>query len=332
MLKSIFVIIGTAIGAGFASGKEVYTFFNLYQENGFLGIILSNLLIGIVIYVVLKKSNKIRANTLKDLLKNAELPKLLTNTLISIINIFLLISFYIMVAGFSTYFKQELNVPQILTTVIVLILCYITFLKNIEGIAKINSIIIPILILIILIIGFKSNILENLGNLDLSKIEIKGNWILKSIEYASYNSILLIPMLISISKYTIKKEKITSILTTAILFVLTLTIYLIMYKFSNIAAIEMPLVYIAGKLGNIFKLIYGLVIIFAIYSTMISSGYSFLKSCTNSEKAYKTLAIIICITAIFMSRFKFSELVNLIYPIFGILGLIQIIILTKVRK
>ena len=332
MLKSIFVIIGTAIGAGFASGKEVYTFFNLYQENGFLGIILSNLLIGIVIYVVLKKSNKIRANTLNDLLKNTELPKLLTNTLISIINIFLLISFYIMVAGFSTYFKQELNVPQILTTVIVLILCYITFLKNIEGIAKINSIIIPILILIILIIGFKSNILENLNNLYLSKIELKGDWILKSIEYASYNSILLIPMLISISKYTIKKEKITSILTTAILFVLTLTIYLIMYKFSNIAAIEMPLVYIAGKLGNIFKLIYGLVIIFAIYSTMISSGYSFLKSCTNNEKTYKTLAIIICITAIFMSRFKFSELVNLIYPIFGILGLIQIIILTKVRK
>lgn len=332
MLKSIFVIIGTAIGAGFASGKEVYTFFNLYQENGFLGIILSNLLIGIVIYVVLKKSNKIRANTLNDLLKNTELPKLLTNTLISIINIFLLISFYIMVAGFSTYFKQELNVPQILTTVIVLILCYITFLKNIEGIAKINSIIIPILILIILIIGFKSNILENLNNLYLSKIELKGDWILKSIEYASYNSILLIPMLISINKYTIKKEKITSILTTAILFVLTLTIYLIMYKFSNIAAIEMPLVYIAGKLGNIFKLIYGLVIIFAIYSTMISSGYSFLKSCTNSEKTYKTLAIIICITAIFISRFKFSELVNLIYPIFGILGLIQIIILTKVRK
>ena len=32
MLKTIFVIIGTIIGAGFASGQEIYSFFNIYEE------------------------------------------------------------------------------------------------------------------------------------------------------------------------------------------------------------------------------------------------------------------------------------------------------------
>ena len=30
ILKTIFVIIGTMIGAGFASGQEIYLFFNRY--------------------------------------------------------------------------------------------------------------------------------------------------------------------------------------------------------------------------------------------------------------------------------------------------------------
>lgn len=33
VLSIIFVIIGTIIGAGFASGQEIYTFFNRYGFN-----------------------------------------------------------------------------------------------------------------------------------------------------------------------------------------------------------------------------------------------------------------------------------------------------------
>ena len=50
MFKAIFVIIGTIIGAGFASGKEIFTFFNIYGIWGFLGLIISELIIGFVLY------------------------------------------------------------------------------------------------------------------------------------------------------------------------------------------------------------------------------------------------------------------------------------------
>lgn len=50
MLNSVFVIIGTIIGAGFASGREILTFFNVYNWYGFLGLIFSEIIIGFVIY------------------------------------------------------------------------------------------------------------------------------------------------------------------------------------------------------------------------------------------------------------------------------------------
>ena len=45
MLKIIFVLIGTFVGAGFASGKEVFNFFSVYKFNSFISIIIFSILL-----------------------------------------------------------------------------------------------------------------------------------------------------------------------------------------------------------------------------------------------------------------------------------------------
>ena len=330
--KVIFTIIGTVIGAGFASGQEIYSFFNIYGEQGFLGIILSDLLTGFIIYKILKKSNKYSIISYKHLLKNTNLPQNVINVFNIIVNIFLILSFYIMVAGFATYFKQEFNIPKIIMILITVLICYFTFKKKIEGITKINNIIIPILILITCVIGIKVNIMEEIQKIEIQNIQIKNNlsWMIKGIEYASYNSILLIPMLISIKKYAVNKEKSVSIISTVILFILSSIIFFIIIKYryiGNINNIEMPMVYIAGKFGEIYKYIYGIVIIFSIYSTMISAGYGLLEN-VEKEK-YQFFNRILCFSAIFIAHISFAELINITYPVFGILGIIQLIYVLK---
>ena len=69
ILKVVFVIIGTLIGAGFASGQEMYLFFYSYGIEGLIGILISNILMGIVIYKVLVKVKKHNIETYKDLLE-----------------------------------------------------------------------------------------------------------------------------------------------------------------------------------------------------------------------------------------------------------------------
>ena len=323
-IKAIFVIIGTIIGAGFASGQEIYSFFNVYQENGILGILISSILIGISIYIILKKSSELNVNSYNELLEKSAISNNIKIILKFIINLFILISFYIMVAGFGAYFKQEFNVPNILTAIIILIICYITFMKNIEGIAKVNTIIIPALIIIVIGLGVKCNIISTISNASIANMQVSGNWLISSIEYASYNTILLVPILLSLKKYAEKNEKKISIITTIIFFSLSIIIYFIMFNMEGLENVEIPLVYIANQFGNIYSIIYSIVVVSAIYTTMISAGYGFLNNCTKTKKSYKLLAIIICISAVFISNFSFAKLVNLTYPVFGLLGLIQL--------
>ena len=42
ILKVVFVIIGTLIGAGFASGQEIYAFFFSFGIKGLAGILISS--------------------------------------------------------------------------------------------------------------------------------------------------------------------------------------------------------------------------------------------------------------------------------------------------
>ena len=53
-ISIVLVIIGALVGAGFASGQEIYSFFYLYGKNGIYGILIMSVLIGILIYKSLK--------------------------------------------------------------------------------------------------------------------------------------------------------------------------------------------------------------------------------------------------------------------------------------
>ena len=152
ILKVVFVIIGTLIGAGFASGQEVYAFFFSFGIKGLIGILISSFIIGITIYKTFKIIQKNNINNygefLNSFIKNNKI-NYITNT---IINIFILISFYIMIAGFGAYLQQELNLNSIIGSSILAILCLILFKTNVNGLVKVNEILIPILIIIIILI------------------------------------------------------------------------------------------------------------------------------------------------------------------------------------
>lgn len=155
IIKVVCVIIGTIIGAGFASGKEIYLFFNRYGERGILGIIIASILTGIIIYKVLMQIRCVEASNYKEYLNQMKIKPAIKDVLNIIINIFLLVTFYIMIAGFCAYFQEEFNMPTIIVGSVVCLMCYIIFMNHIEGVTKINTILIPFLIAMIVLMGIK---------------------------------------------------------------------------------------------------------------------------------------------------------------------------------
>lgn len=152
ILKVVFVIIGTLIGAGFASGQEIYAFFFSFGIKGLLGILISSSLIGITIYKTFQIVYKNNTNNYGDFLNRFIKNKKINNITNSIINIFILVSFYIMIAGFGAYLQQEFNLNSIIGSCILAILCLILFKTNVNGLVKVNEILIPILIVIVILI------------------------------------------------------------------------------------------------------------------------------------------------------------------------------------
>lgn len=331
ILKITYVILGAIIGAGFISGQEIYLFFYKYGTSGLVGIIISGIIIGIIINktcIILKNNN---INNYQEFIKiiipskNKYIKLILNN----IITIFLLISFFIMCAALNSFFKQEFNIPLYLIGFINFILCIIIFLKENKIIIKINEFLIPIIILLIIFLMFKNSV-----NISFYEISINNNLILSifnGILYASYNSILLIPVLITLNKLILNKNQINiiSIISSFFIIFLEIIIYFLISNINNFSNIEFPLIYIANLYGLNYYYTYSFVIAIAIFTTIISVGYSFLINTCKNKKKYKLLALLICFLSIFISYLGFSNLVNILYPIFGVLGIIQIFFLIK---
>lgn len=329
-LNIISVILCTFIGAGFASGKEIYNFFGRFGRAGIFGIFLSGILTGLIIFITIKisKNSKIENNV--KFMEKIKAPKIMYN----IVNIFLLISFYIMIAGFAGYFKQEFNVPLYIASGALCLLLYITLINQIEGIVKINTYIAPILISIMIYICIKYG-KEN-GKLICENVNLVRS-IFNAVLYFSYNSIILIPILVSLSKFvTSKKENIKiSALSAIIIIILTFGIYQVLINSNlNIEIIELPVVAIINN--NLEKILYSIAIETAIFTSAISAGYGVIenlsKKTKDNRKKYRFIVGVICILGIPISAIGFGNLVNTLYPMFGVYGLVQIILMFKVRE
>lgn len=324
----VFTIIGALIGAGFASGQELYSFFYIYGIKGIYGIIVTSFLITILIYKILKIIYIKKITNYDEFLSVFIKNKKITKTTNLILNILLLVTFYIMIAGFGAYFEQEIGINKMFGSLILIIMCFCVFQTSVEGVIKISRYIVPILILAIIGIGLIN--LLTINNLDTNIIDYKTNWLLSSITYSSYNIILLIPVLISL-KNQIKREKnikYIAIISGAITAILAIIIYTLLMRIDiDISKLEMPVVYMIRTFYEKFKTIYAFIILVSIFTTAISIGTGLLQNLNKKGKSYTQFVIFLCITSLIISNFGFSNLVKNVYPFFGYIGIIQIVLI-----
>ena len=303
-------------------GQEIYLFFYRFGISGMWGIIICNIIMALTIYKTLNIVNEKEIYSYKEFLNSIFKDRKF------LINIFLCATFFIMISGFGTYLSQAFEINKIIGSSILAIISYFIFLKNIEGITKINSIIIPSLILMVIIIG-----IQNILGLDIKKIGTnvtitqKSFWIIQAILYASYNLILVIPVLINLKKFLKNKNQIKSITIGEgiAMCLMSMLIFLLLVNVdTNFSNLEMPIIYVIENKFSVFKFVYGIIILTAIFTTAISVGIAFLNNVCPKENSFPQIAAILCITSILVSPIGFSNLVNSLFPIFGYLGIVEI--------
>ena len=308
-------------------------FFFSYGKRGILGIGVSAILLGIIIYktMIIIKKNKI--TTYKEFLLSIVPKKWRKEKVLEIINIiiniFILITFYIMIAGFGGYLAETIEIPQIIGSSILAIMCVIIMSKETKGIVKVSEIIVPILIVFIVVIGVYTVISTNVANkIEQMNIINGSSWLVSGVLYASYNTILLISVLISVNNIIDRREvSKASIVITFMIFLLATAVFVSMLKIDvNIKKIEMPVSYVIGTQLPKLKVLYGIVILTSILTTAISLIAGLMQN-VKEKNNKKIWLYLICISSIFISQIGFSALINFLYPIFGYIGIIQILLI-----
>ena len=324
------VFIGTIVGAGLASGKEITEFFTQYGFKSFLGIICCGIFYIIMSSIISKISINNNLNSYSDVI-NLISPNLVGKLTGFITTLFLISSASIILAGSGALINQFFGVPKILGSLIMLSIAVFFLLRGTDGLIEVNSFIVPGLVCTITVVTFLYFCFcrDTLSLTNITSFPAKRDGILLStILYAGYNTLSASGVIVPLSS-TMKKSRTMligiicgSIGLTLLCFMINL---LLTINQPYIYNYEIPLLFVVNRFGNIIQAVLLMIIWLEMFSTEISDVYSISKTIEQSFNIdFKKAIFPVITTALIISQFGFGNLITKLYPLFGLLSLIFI--------
>jgi len=321
-ISFIFLIIGSIIGAGFSSGKEIVVFFSNAGKISYVIIILTFFLLYYSINAFIKFANLVSANNIYSL------NKILFKKTYKFFNFFILAGLFIfisaMVAGLNSVgniiFK---NIRFPVLTIVSLFFSFFISLNGYSAIKKVNNILMPIVIILMLVVTiFNIIFYKNSSQIAFIKANYFKYFML-AIFYIGYNIVFSSGLIISNSQnFNNKKRRINTFLISVILVGLVFLInYTLLHNSYNVLISDLPLLMLAFNINSLMGYIFAFVLWFSILTSLISSLYLFVN---NFKNKFLISAIILCF-AFALSFLGFSSIINYIYPIQGVISLIFIL-------
>lgn len=324
-VKIASIYVGTVIGAGFASGREIVEFFGVYGLKGILGMIISGILFSSVGSLLLIKiyNNKIKGF---NELVNSIFGKKIGLIIDTIITFSLYTGFSVMISGSGAIFKEELGLSYNIGIIIMVICSFIVFLFSLEGLSFINTILVPLLIIGIIFTSIYVNIREgyNFSNVIGVSLTGKGNFLSSAFLYVGSNSLIILVVFSSLlplvdSKKTAISGGVAGGIILSILGISILTSILIYYN--EVFQLDIPMLKICSYIGYNYRKLYAIILWIAMFTTALANGFGFMNRIAN-RKHKLLLTVLFCISAIPLAKLGFSNLVGVLYPIFGFIGFI----------
>lgn len=325
------VFIGTIVGAGLASGKEITEFFTTFGVYSFIGIIFCGLFYVFMGRIICKISIKYNLESYSDMIHKIS-PNFFGKITGITTTFYLISSASIILAGSGALIHQFFDIPKVIGTLIMITISAFFLLRETNGLIEINSIIVPTLIVTIttitLLYIFKAPESISITNL-MSMVPKKENGIVVStILYCGYNILCCSGVLVPLSASIKKSRTMTlgvslgAILLAILCGMLNL---LLMVNQPEIYQFEIPLLFVANRFSTVIQALLLMVILLEMFSTEVSDVYSIGKSLEQTFKVpFKKGIFLVLLIAFPISLIGFGNLITTLYPIFGLLSLVFI--------
>ena len=299
-VKIGFAYVGIVVGAGFSTGQEVMQFFSPYGLWSYIGVILSGLILGFIGRQVAKIGTAFDAQN-----HESTLDYLFGNKFSKIVD-YLLIFF--------------------------LIVIYITLLMDFNKIVRALGVVIPFLIILVVIIAayylFNGSI--SFGEVNDSVPDaslVKG--ILYGINYGGLAFAVGFSTIVAIGGDASRRRVSgAGALFGGIVYMILLALinFALQWEFTKIEDASIPMLTLANDIHPWIGLVLSIIMLAVMYNTILGLMYSFAARFTEPySKKYHIFIVVMVIVAFALSFVGFAGLINFLYPIMGVVGLVVVI-------
>ncbi|WP_019153007.1 YkvI family membrane protein [Robertmurraya massiliosenegalensis] len=325
------VYVGTIVGAGFATGREIVEFFTRFGFIGLIGILMSGYIFIALGSKLMRVSAKIGASSYQEF--NIFLFGRLFGSIINIMMLVMLLGVCgVMLSGAGAIFSEQLGLSRNFGLLLTLSLSIIVLIVGIKGLFAVNTIVVPLMISFSFILMFISFQLPNFLDQLFFIPYVDDGWksVVSPFSYTALNLGLAQAVLVPVAA-EIKNEDtvkwggtIGGIALTLIL----LSSHFTLMMLPNVEAFEIPMAVVMKNLAAGLHGLYILIIYGEIFTSVIGNVFGL-------ERQLKTffrlpsLVIVggILAIAFVISQVEYGTLLSYLYPIFGYISIIFIILL-----
>lgn len=327
MLAVGFTIVGSVIGAGFASGQEIWFFFASQGRYAFAGVAVASVLLLAFVLLIARWSFQASSDSHEALLYHLAGPRA-AGILATILAIFFWCGLTVMLAGSAALIPPANVLVRLVVTVMTAFLAYVVACQRATGLARANQLLMPLLVGFILYMAYQSHSSQPLI-LDVKSMPANQSWLLMAVLYAAFNGVMILvvipPLAIAAGKRNAYVGMLFSGTILGVLLLLIVTMLQRHLPYQPSGLIEVPMLHIARSLLPQFPNLYQYLLWIALATTAFAATlglWNYVEEhwLTRPEKSLFWLVT----AAAILAQGGFARLVGVLYPFMGYVCLLLI--------
>ncbi|MBQ2711848.1 MAG: hypothetical protein IJF71_00565 [Clostridia bacterium] len=325
-IKTACLLVGTTVGAGFASGREIVLFFHAGGGLLLLFSVLFSALYFAVGYGITLRCQKLGITTLRAFSQAAfgRAHRMLE----LLIDVGYLLLFATMLAGVDALAPWNLIGEFRLLTAITMLLCFVTVMGGMDGLMRANVLITPLMTVAVIAIcvasAVKSGDISVWQAMTVRPIQAVCNVVL----YVSMNLFNALGITVSVAEIAEKRTVKGAYIVSAAVLGIALSVIGVALFTADSAAIlaEIPLLALCGAFGVLSEVIIAALIWCGVFTTMISSLFPLSGRLDNALGKRSTATALLIVAGYILSRMGFSQAVRVFYPLTGAVGAVAVVL------
>lgn len=330
-IRHICITIAACLfGAGFVSGQELWQFFGSFGINGLICMAFSGLLLAVLTFMTIHLASLKNISEMDRLVIPFE-SKFLVNITGAIELSFMFFIYVIMTAGAGTLI-EDMTGSTFLRVVFSIVFCAavtVISLKGIGGAIKVFNLVVPIMVIVAIIVAIGITARNGLPQMYHQPHSVENplvvNPVISMLTFVSYNFFCAIGTFAEVGKHATSKRRIAigsllgGVLLTAVAFLIVFAILAV----PGSENAELPLLSLAGSLHVSVKIIVAITLLIAMFGASLSVFVpipAYMDKWKFYRKHNPLYTVLLSVAAMLLSLFGFSDLISIIYPIYGYLA------------